>query len=910
MTLVEDRPAGTQQADTSGRTVRSGVPGWRLASRLARREVRRRPGRTVLVMLLIAVPVAAMTVGAVLARTNAHDWEAEFEQDYGDADLVVGADLAVASAPGGSDAVLPEGSSVTEYVSTSTSIMDADGRLAWVTLRTADDATVESGDDWSVGIEVLDGRVPVVGEVLIGDETADAFGVTIGDELVLDRPSGAWTVVGIGRRASNYWEEMFVLPGLGSERFVAGTASTTQLVDLPPGTSDEDTRSLATELGAVTRFRDPFVMAGNLAEGMAWGYVAGLLALVATGIIVTAAFATSARRQLVTIGQLAANGSPGRVVRGSLALQGTWSGAVGALVGVAAGAALVPIARPLVERHLVYRTLPPTVVVPSDLLVVALTAVVVATIAAAVPARSAANVPVMAALAGRRPVGTPPRWLVPTGLALLLGGLGTVALAAFGAKVSGPSNGEAIWVLLAVLGGTALAFGACCAAPLAVECAGRLGRRASLSWRLGLRSLARARGRSAAVVASIAVTVGAAVALAAVVEAALATSAACCPAQLPADTVVVDVTPAELLSPPMPDDSDMVDYDAVGDVDLPTDVIAEVESIMPGATVEPILVATYDPVPYDERTGQWHSPYGPYIATPALVELVGLSGDDQELLATSGVIVPWYGEDARGAGERDGVEWLEYRAEDGTIVLEPTVARRPLTYEWRAQPMMTDQAARDAGFEVARIGVIIRGDASLDDAQLDALGDLRDRMHGTPLDSFVEPGDPPRTLEMMQTGMLDSEFTQIEFDDPRWYDDRDDDLWLSRLAVVAAAVVLGLIVVSIGLALAAAEGRSERDVMIVVGAPSASLRRQAAARAVVLAAVGIVIGVPLGFGPAWVVGQIQHDPANRYGMQEIGFPWLVVGTLAVAIPLLVALGAWMASGVAQRFRPASPARRD
>lgn len=907
MTLVEDRPAEAEQPSAAPSPVRARVPGWRFASRLARREVRRRPGRTLLVMLLIAVPVAAMTVGAVLARTNAHDWETEFEQDYGDADLVLGDNLPVAGARGDLVAVLPEGTSITEYVSTSTSIMDADGRVSWVTLRTADDATVDAGEDWLAGIEILEGRAPEVGEVVVAADTAESFDVGVGDELVLERPSGTWTVAGIGRRASSYWASVFVVPGFDQDRFAPDTSTTTQLIELPAGATQDHTEALAAELGAASRYREEFVMAGNLAEGMAWGYVAGLLALVATGIIVTAAFATSASRQLVTIGQLTANGAPDRIVRRSLALQGTWSGIVGAIVGVAAGLALIPSARPIVEQHLVRRTLPPSVVVPSDLLVVALTAAVVATIAAAVPGRSAAKVPVMAALAGRRPVGQLPRWLVPTGLVLAVGGLGMVALAAFGARSSGPSNGESVWVLLAVVGGTAMAFGACCAAPLAVEVVGRLGRRATLSWRLALRSLARARGRSAAVVASIAVTIGASVALAAVVETALASSAACCPAQLPADTVVIDVTPAEILSPSMPDGSGMVEYDAVGDVELPADIVAEVESIVPGASVEPILVATYDPAPYDSRSGVWYSPLGPYIATPALVEMVGLSEADRDLLVDSGVIAPWYGEDPRNFV---GAERLEYVAEDGTIVLEPAVASRPLAYEWRAQPIMTELAALDAGFEIARVGVIVRGDAPLDDAQLDALGDVRERTYGIPLDSFVEPGDPPRTAEMMQTGMLDSQYVQIEYDDPRWDDDRDDDLWLSRFAIVGATVLLGLIVVSIGLALAATEGRDERDAMLVVGASPASLRRQAAARAVVLAAVGIGIGIPLGFLPVWVVGQIQHDPSNRYGMQEIGFPWLVVAAIVVTVPFLAALGAWTTAALAQRLRPASPTRRD
>ena len=41
----------------------------RAASRLARRELRRRPGRTVLVVALVAIPVAAMIIGAGVARS-------------------------------------------------------------------------------------------------------------------------------------------------------------------------------------------------------------------------------------------------------------------------------------------------------------------------------------------------------------------------------------------------------------------------------------------------------------------------------------------------------------------------------------------------------------------------------------------------------------------------------------------------------------------------------------------------------------------------------------------------------------------------------------------------------------------------------------------------------------------------
>ena len=72
-------------------------------------------------------------------------------------------------------------------------------------------------------------------------------------------------------------------------------------------------------------------------EVLAWSWVIGALSLAVTGIIVAAAFATSARRQLVTVGLLSSNGAPEGVIRRSLALQGSWTGLVGSLLGVAAG---------------------------------------------------------------------------------------------------------------------------------------------------------------------------------------------------------------------------------------------------------------------------------------------------------------------------------------------------------------------------------------------------------------------------------------------------------------------------------------------------------------------------------------------------------------------------------------------
>ncbi len=114
---------------------------------------------------------------------------------------------------------------------------------------------------------------------------------------------------------------------------------------------------------------------------------------------------------------------------------------------------------------------------------------------------------------------------------------------------------------------------------------------------------------------------------------------------------------------------------------------------------------------------------------------------------------------------------------------------------------------------------------------------------------------------------------------------------------------------SIGLALAAAEGREERDTFLVVGATPATMRRQAAARAAVLALVGTGLGIVPGFAPTWVVDRVTRSGDGAYAV-PVGFPWLVVAALVVIVPAICAGGAWLVAGAAHRWRPPRPTWRD
>ena len=117
-------------------------------------------------------------------------------------------------------------------------------------------------------------------------------------------------------------------------------------------------------------------------------------------------------------------------------------------------------------------------------------------------------------------------------------------------------------------------------------------------------------------------------------------------------------------------------------------------------------------------------------------------------------------------------------------------------------------------------------------------------------------------------------------------------------------MLLTLAVVAIGLSLAAAEGRAERDTLAIVGATPATMRRQAATNAAVFALVGVALGVPTGFLPTTVLWQA----INVRGWMP--FPWVVVAILAIGVPLVVAAATWLGSAITQRLRPVTIAHRD
>src|SRR5262245_39459878 len=136
--------------------------------RLARREVRRRPGRTTLVALLVGVPVALMVFSIVLLRTEDVNQDEAWQQDFGDADAVV-------DAPGGAlPTDLPPDAHSVIVQDASLRVRAAGGVHASVEARgfPADDPLMDGLAD------LVAGRLPTrEDEVALAPDLARALGV-------------------------------------------------------------------------------------------------------------------------------------------------------------------------------------------------------------------------------------------------------------------------------------------------------------------------------------------------------------------------------------------------------------------------------------------------------------------------------------------------------------------------------------------------------------------------------------------------------------------------------------------------------------------------------------------------------------------------------------------------------------
>lgn len=872
------------------------LPRLHLAARLAGREVRRRPGRTMLVTVLVALPVMAMTVASVIARTGADPWAERFIRSHGSADIV--GFTSSANEPEvdrALDSALPEGSKWESANVVFATARSGDRRVDVEFTDVSLDSPITRGI-----VEVRAGRAPVgADEVAVDADTADRLDVTVGDTVTLTSPAGQWKVSGIVRKAERWGQRMVVFGGFDWTRCRFGVCYQRLYIDLPPGTSVDQTAMVLAALSEAAQFEarditpDYINEDGDVpAETIAWGWVIGALALCVLGIIIASAFATSARRQLVTLGQLSSNGADQVLLRRTMALQGSWSGLVGSLTGAGLGLIGIVAGRGTIER-LVEHRLGAYEIAISDLAIITMTGVVAATIAALVPARSIAKVPVMAALSGRRPLGAVPRRLIPIGLGLFGGGVFLLVIAATGSSDGSDSD---LFAAVAILGGLGVLFGMCCLTPRMVDLLGSVGSRYAGSWRLSARSLARTRTRSAGVVTAVAAAGALAVGGSAVFAATTAETQTSAVLQIPEDTVFISASlwSNEQIVQQRPDGTSTVDAPGYRPTPIPTETLDAVRSVVPGREIER-RVAVWDPAPYDADSGGNRLDGSitddsgvMVIADPDILDMIGLSDTDRERLASVGVMniqgaymaTPDFNVTASSFGiHPDGGERITIEATVPTAPIESTAAVWP--------PLVTFERAMQLGLDITTDGLYIKSGSRLDDDQLDALQQIQnDRWNST------EVFDPPQTSAGGTEGQVSIT--------PSYRPPEVASETVLGIAVSVVALLFTLLVVAVGLALSAAESRDERDVLVAVGAKPSTLRRVAGQKAAMLALAGTALSVPTGLIPVvMVLRSMRQSP----GELPLDIPWLVIGMLVVSVPLAAGAVTWASSVIAQRVRP-------
>jgi putative ABC transport system permease protein len=473
----------------------------RALARVARRDVVRHRGRSVLVIALVGLPVAAMVAGTALYRTTTPTQERSDTAQFGNADL-----LAYNTTRSELETYLPPGSVVEASVSGTATLLRP-GARSDVTVRAMDIEGLAAGI-----LTLVDGRAPEgAGEVAITKAVAQLAAVGIGGRLELaERPP--LMVVGLVENPMHLVDQALVVDP--TSVVIDDDGFATWLIGLPAGTDPEAV--VASTMDPVTGEQEIQITSREsgrlqqIGEDSTGGtiLILGSLALVEAALIASAAFAVSIRRRQRELGLLAATGASPRQLAGTVLLQGVILGlaacVAGVVVGVAGALGLTPWLDDLTQRRN-----PSLVVDVAGILGPIVVGFVAAMIAAAIPARTVARVPVLLALSGRRPSQTPARRTLWFGLGAV--GL-SAAMTVIGATMRDAGNSSVSILLL--LGGAVLStlgFGAC--APWLLERLERLAVRLPLASRIAFRDTARSRSRSAPIVTAILAGCAAAIAL-------------------------------------------------------------------------------------------------------------------------------------------------------------------------------------------------------------------------------------------------------------------------------------------------------------------------------------------------------------------------------------------------------------
>jgi putative ABC transport system permease protein len=641
------------------------------------------------------------------------------------------------------------------------------------------------------------------------------------------------------------WDDVLALNDLG------GTVVSRAVISDPPPDSELDPEIAS--------------WGGTDDEWLAVVALIVVMALLEVVLLAGPAFAVTARRQSRNLALVAAAGGTPRQGRRVILAHGLVLGSLAAVLGAGLGIAVGRAAVPVVQR---YETswFGPFDVPWLHLLGIVAFGLLSALLAAVVPAWIASRQDVVAVLGGRRGDRRASLRSPVLGVLLLAAG---VAGAVYGAKR--PSAGEVAITASAVVA----VLGMILLVPVVVVALARMGRRLPLVLRYAVRDAARHRTRTVPAVAAVAATVAGVVALG------------------------ISVSSDELenrstYTPQLPMGAGVVNFGWQSEV-----TASEADAVRAAATeVAPGIRATVvDGVRTDRPDGSYTylsfaavggpgnllMAYGGTLGSDVLVadrvpaaDLLGVDpgavSRADRALAAGGVVAL---ADSRLADEVAGLDRVRTSVEEMDADGNQAGTRRRTfagavvattgSMSVGPQAIVSTEAARRLGVVVKPVGVLLDGAAISRTQQRD-------------LDEAATAIQQNASVYVERGYRTDSETVVVQL----------------VLGALGAVLMLGGTLTATFLALS--DARPDLATLAAVGASPRKRRGVAASYALFVGLVGAVLGAAVGFIPGIAVtypltGNAWH-PDGAGPSHYLDVPWLLVGTVVVALPLLTAAIVW------------------
>jgi putative ABC transport system permease protein len=889
------------------------VTGWPTALRVARREAQRARGRSLLVVAMLGLPVAALAFAAAYTDTFALTPAERAERLMGTAQAVmVGpfdgpvhqdpTDLALSgpTGPAPSPARPAEPPSVERLQALlppgTRAIRDQTGTILVRTTAGSGDLgtrVLDYADPLARGIlRQLTGRAPAnPNEVALTPAAARRVGAGVGGTVRLADGSHTFRVVGTVEDPTDLEATTLVLPTAPPPGTLSDDRGELRwLVATPGPLTWAQVKQLNTHgLVAVSRHvlahppsqaeRYPEFTGGNRFAAAVPGLLGGL-AMLEIILLAGPAFAVGARRRRRDLALVAAaGGSPAHLRRIVLA-DGVVLGGVAAALGTGLGVAVAAAGRPLLEEHLLHSRSGGFRVFPVALAGLAGLAVATGLLAALVPAWVSSRQDVVTALAGRRGITrSRRRWVV----------LG-VALAAAGAAVSaaGAARSQAT-VILAGLFVAELGLVLC--TPAFVGLVARLGGVLPLAPRIALRDTSRNRTAAAPAISAVMAAVVGSLTVGVMLTASTERARDDYRSVTRPGDVVLDRTGKIGRGRPVPAPAvaglrHTMPVEQVRRIGLPCDLqecaVRPRISAIQQCPYSPEVLRR-DPTPDEQRAARHDARcdglgglyrYFQYSVTDTFTLVVdpdavgavtGLEAEDAERAAAAlraGKVVvdhPRYLHHSQVTLTITTVNLFEKDKGKTRTVTTPGFVlphrpRAPIT-------LMTWQTARSLGLRAAASMVLATTGRMPTVAEQDRLQAALGNTAGV----YVERG--PRQ--------------------------RSDSRSLLLLAIVAGVITLGAAAIATGLA--AADGRADLSTLAAVGAAPRVRRGLSLSQSGVIAGLGSLLGALAGLGGAIAVlfalnrGYADMWPAPT--PYPVTVPWINLGVALLLVPVVAMLGA-------------------